>query len=322
MTWTSPSGSNTASVLPRKRRARSGPSLERLLAKYSTPLIREAAEAISRHTSPFVLRQTQPNLPPERAWLLGALLVAGRELPRSLLDSDTIHLAAKTLLAISQEDYCESLLEKLRLPPVFVDAYQLWQNPGSRFEVQLRVLAEEPEKTIAARFGTPPAVIMAAERMFFDVRSRLEVPSYVINSAIRLYDESSSHAEAKRKVQLLMAYHSGSACVDLMLYGTLSPRDQKPASGAELSRRFMEDTRNSLQLKGTIATHLLDLADPKTTRMLFKQVTQEPRGKKMTPKQLAEEEIQNKRLEDGLAVFLKSPPWRQYSADSGASATT
>src|SRR5205823_3925434 len=70
--------------------------------------------------------------------------------------------------------------------PALDQAFRVYADPGDpyRHAVEARVLAGQPPADIADRTGLPAVVVLAYEAVFFDVRSRLRYPDYVLHRVI------------------------------------------------------------------------------------------------------------------------------------------
>ncbi len=62
-------------------------------------------------------------------------------------------------------------------------------DPLRRAELEARILADQPAGDIAAAMGLAPEAVIQFEEHCFDVRCRLNIPSWIVQQAIRLNPE-------------------------------------------------------------------------------------------------------------------------------------
>jgi hypothetical protein len=124
-----------------------------------------------------------PLRPPEWRWLRAAnLWDQGRE-PSAPWDDAWVRKALG-LYRVLQQDTGDRTRQKLvQRKPALYQAYRLYNDGPSllRWEVEARLLTNEPFEQIAAKCGTTAKVINAYEKVFFNVRDRLEATGYLIN---------------------------------------------------------------------------------------------------------------------------------------------
>lgn len=128
--------------------------------------------------------------PPSWRWQLGVRLARGEPVPRRLVDNWTKE-ARNFVVALrgrQPENHPKELLERM---PDRYTALQLYvhEPPPLRWEVEARILAQEPFEVIGQKTGVRWEAIAWYERWFFNVLDRLTCEAYVVHQVIRWYTE-------------------------------------------------------------------------------------------------------------------------------------
>jgi hypothetical protein len=120
-----------------------------------------------------------PLRPPAWRWLRAAdLWDQGRE-PSTPWDDAWVRKAV-ALYHVLQQDKAHRERTQ-RMPPLH-QAYRLYKGESPlRWELEARLLTSEPFEQIAAKCGTTPMVINAYEKVYFNVRDRLQARGYLTN---------------------------------------------------------------------------------------------------------------------------------------------
>src|SRR5262249_54616531 len=124
-----------------------------------------------RRSTPFRNRPDHPLRPPDWRWLRAADLWEKGGQPSSH-EADAWVRNALAFHRLLQQD--RDLQKRTRLSALF-QAHQLYCDESlRRWEVEARLLTDEPLAQIAAKCGSTPRVINAFEKVFFNVHDRLE----------------------------------------------------------------------------------------------------------------------------------------------------
>jgi hypothetical protein len=124
-----------------------------------------------------------PLRPPAWRWLRALDLWDRGEQPSEPWDDAWVGKALG-LFRVLQRD--KDLQKRRRRLPALFQAYRLYNDgpPMLRWEVEARLLTTEPFEQIAAKCDSTRQVIHAYEKVFFNVRDRLEATGYIINVVI------------------------------------------------------------------------------------------------------------------------------------------
>jgi hypothetical protein len=157
----------------------------------------------------------QPSSPyrlPHWRWVLAVHLVAS---PRSRLR----RLADGAVLraAVYLRDIAHSRAQQRSAD--LSAAAALWGEgpPARRIQVEARLLAGEDDRAIAARCGLGPEVVAAYADLFYDIRPRLGITSYVLHQVIGPVVGPEGGPADPARVLKRLAYSGGPAVLDALL---------------------------------------------------------------------------------------------------------
>lgn len=145
-------------------------------------------------------------------------------------------------------------------------AYDVWDQPtdakgrpnSGRHEVEARLLARQPAKDIAARMAVPTDVIIAFERVFFNVLDRLNNPGYIAHQVIGSAIHRGSFDNDFPAILKAFSYFTES--VDLVDALVTTFNGTKP-TGKDVQAFLASDSRWSTVRKAALAARMLPLGD-------------------------------------------------------------
>lgn len=138
--------------------------------------------------------------------------------------------------------------------------------------LQARILAGQTDREIAKELGTIPGAIDFYERVFFNVRDRLNSRSWIMRQvigpvALRTGDATETLDPHRQGIcWQLFGYFGGSEALDFLLFGMnhlLPP--QNPGEAAEWTRQVAEA---ALQRKVAMASHVMEVTKYNVARVL------------------------------------------------------
>jgi hypothetical protein len=223
------------------------------------------------------LARDNPQRPPDWRWLKASKYVeASRIMPRSHRDRliwEAVEFQQRLRTLPPDEEEAEFEIVGLHSDfPLVAAAYDTYNNSGStgfRWEIEARILAQEPFESIALKCATPPEVIGVYEQLFFNVLDRLQARTWILNYAI---GRSIHVGMTERDYDLLWklyGYMAGPFFIDILTNKTGIYEDVKPksipealsvmrdavetSSGVVTSKSFTLTPINSFTIPGLIA---------------------------------------------------------------------
>lgn len=192
--------------------------------------------------------------PPDWRWQrAGEVMEHNGQFSRSRDDSivRTIYKFRKLLNRCRTE---EDKLIALEACPALYEAYSLYDSSEDptehRWELEARLLAQEPFRAIEAKMGIDASTVEWYEKVFFDVLSRLSYPSLIIHTVI---GRSVHFGLAERDYDVLwklFGYFAGAHVLDALIYKFLTPSHVAEAGGV---KAFWKDyTRDQIHMKSGI----------------------------------------------------------------------
>jgi hypothetical protein len=171
-------------------------------------------------------------------------------------DDQWVHRAYKFQSGLAK---CKDDVDRYELMEEFPDlygAYLIYQRGENedrhpmRYAVEARLLAGQNNYDIAGRLGVESGLIEAYEKIFFNVREKLNNPDYIMTCVLG----PSIHAGlSDRDYDLLwklFGYIYGPLALDAFIHATT--RKYRPENLTEVDTALAEDTRSSLQRKVAI----------------------------------------------------------------------
>ena len=123
-----------------------------------------------------------PLRPPAWRWFRAADLADNRQSAEEG-DDGWVRQALRFCLRLRQSPGAAGQEALAQDMPALYQAHSLFTGPPSltRWEIEARLLTDEPFDRIALKCGSTPAVITAYEQFFFCIRDRLEAAGYLVN---------------------------------------------------------------------------------------------------------------------------------------------
>lgn len=148
------------------------------------------------------------------------------------------------------------------------DAYEIAKQPLDypiRQALELLILGGLPVDEIARMLGIQPAIVIVFEQTFFDVRSRLTDPGFVVCEAIRYHDHDPLTQQARelRHMAYVGGRHVAIALVNTFCFAS------RAESGKAVTELLREDFLAQLCCKAAVAVRMLPLGDAKARKRLL-----------------------------------------------------
>ena len=203
-------------------------------------------------------RQNNPFRPVDWRWQRAKQLLERNSGPDRYLDDDLICDARGFCAAVGKRKG-ENRLAKLAND--YPDMFEAWQlseqgdNELAHFEVEARLLADEPSGSIAAKVGMRPGAVDYYESWFFNVRDRLQSPGYITHTVIGKSIQCGLSEREFDVLWKLYGYWGGPHVLDSIIYrGHGSPRPEKPE---EVAAFWADDIKQQLRLKAAITVRTM-----------------------------------------------------------------
>ena len=124
--------------------------------------------------------EANPAHPADWRWQRAVLRVETRSRRQLGADDDWVRRAARYLRELRK-----GFDRAVRLDPDLAAAHQIaGQHSLKRFEFEARILARQPANEIAPRCHLATNVIEVYQQLFFDVRDRLDTPSWITHQVL------------------------------------------------------------------------------------------------------------------------------------------
>lgn len=140
-------------------------------------------------------------------------------------------------------------------------AHDLWADDVrlTKAVIESRILADETAADIARKFGMPKRTIEVFERLFFDVRPKLQHTGYVFCTVLGPEYHDWSRMPRFETVLKALAYTYGPWMLDAVLqYTTTSIR---PASIAEVGQILRDIPFDEIDMRAALAVRMLPITD-------------------------------------------------------------
>ena len=140
------------------------------------------------HHIMYTLAKLQSCLrPPDWRWQYSQRLASRHRLERNLLTRDPVLLAAVMYHRLLND--CHTGEQRRRLGDLFPEmeralAVHETHDYPLRWEIEARVLARQDDHAVGLACGVDAAVVATYERLFFQVRDRLDSPGWIVHKAI------------------------------------------------------------------------------------------------------------------------------------------
>lgn len=180
-----------------------------------------------------------------------------------------------------------------------------------RFEIEARVMANEPVAGIGRKLGVSPAIISAFEACFFDVRSRLDAQSYIKQCVLQPAAIAGLKSREYDLLWKMYGYWGGPAVLDALIYGMNSP--SKPDSPASVAAFWQDDIADQVRLKAALAMRKMQV-DSQTQQEIVNAY------QKMLEleRTAGEGKGTNEAMLTNINAMLGELPWRKYQRTEAA----
>lgn len=242
-----------------------------------------------------------PSRPPHWRWVLATDLAEARD-GRFRRCGDAATRSAKRFWLSWVR--CRDEGDRRRLAarmPATAQAFSIFSDPRgmSRTVLEARILAAEAPAAIARKCAAPLPLIQIYERVFFDVRDRLDASDYVLTHAIgRGLREGTGSYDAALK---LLAYLGGVHVLDEIM-GARSAAS-RPAAPREVGAFLTEDARAAVRAQMAVVARMLGATDRRTAAVLAAANARQATGK------ANEDDISQDRLLVHVQAMLDAIPW-------------
>ncbi len=146
-------------------------------------------------------------------------------------------------------------------------AYQLHTDSDTEWRalIQARILARETDEQIAKQFGTMAEVITWYERLFFDVRDRLNCYGWIVKTIFGAWVHrnaeprtSGAITEAQRDLLYsIFAYCGGSHALDSLTSGFRM--NVKPMRAGDVEHWYEQSIKHLVKVKATAAMQIMEV---------------------------------------------------------------
>jgi hypothetical protein len=161
-----------------------------------------------------------PSRPPDWRWRRAVLLARGEDRRRKW-DDDWVARARRSLASPGRADTDPAVsgARRLRGGP-----------PRRRWEVEARLLAGQADGEIAGRIGVEPEVVLAYERLFYEIREWLGCSDWIVFHAIGPGLRERSLAVDLETVWKSWAFHCGPLVLDALIESSPDEAGRRPTA--------------------------------------------------------------------------------------------
>lgn len=153
-------------------------------------------------------------------------------------------------------------------------AHQLYHDDSpTRWAMEAYLLSRETDAQIGFLLGCPPEVVEAYEALFFDVRSKLQHPDYIINVVIGPQIHQGLGSRDIGALWKLCGYQGGPYVVDELI-GKCRSREKSARRPEQTGNFFSETTCDSVLMKTALTA--LSMPIPSSTKQQLKLLKQLP----------------------------------------------
>lgn len=199
------------------------------------------------------LRSTNPMRPVDWRWQRAKFLSDNgckATVHDDNLTSRALKFARRAIVCLNDSDY-NRLLDDY---PELFEAWHLYKEASCRlfrFEIEARVMADEPIAAIARKTGIAPAIITAYEDCFFEVRPRLDAQSYIQQGVLQPAAMAGIKNREYDLLWKLYGYWGGPVVLDTLIYGQTP--STKPDSPAGVAAFWQDDIADQVRQKAAVA---------------------------------------------------------------------
>lgn len=223
----------------------------------------------------FKYRKDHPYRPVHWRWERARIRKElGQTAPGRSLDDKWIRTAAtfrKAKDACRDETELYALFERY---PDLAMAYELWDEektaidgrPNSmRHEVEARFLARESLSTISKKSGLSESVLLWYEKLFFNVRDRINNHMYIFHQVIGDGIQRGMTDRDYAILWKLYAYVRGSHMLDFLI---TTFNDWERPTRAQIESSLLDDHRTTMRRKAAIASRMVGVNHHSSDRLI------------------------------------------------------
>jgi hypothetical protein len=203
---------------------------------------------------PAEMHPASPRRRVDWRWLRAHALVEAGVRPRKRDDAQ-VRRARNYVAALHRRGHRDARRLDARMADIAEARDLSCGEPHRRWEVQARLLADEPIEAIACKTLVDPATIGSYARLFFDVAGRLGNRGYIIHSAIKLHAMPKEPGDGV--IWRLFGYFGGPVVVDALVGAGAFDGTTPPADS--LRNFAAAHIRSQLQLKLCVALMTLPI---------------------------------------------------------------
>jgi hypothetical protein len=200
------------------------------------------------------------NRPPDWRWKrAGEILNESNDVRRDYGQDDIATVAAFRSSMMTATTRRHQLGIKNHYPDLY-DAYTLYSNDDDRdmrYELEARLLANEPIEVIAGKLALPCGAVVAFEKYFFNVADRLNSAGYITHY---VFGRSVQAGLAERQYDLLwkmFGYHCGGDVLDVMVTKFNGP--PRPETPEDIRAMWTDDLKDTLRMKAAVAARIMPI---------------------------------------------------------------
>jgi hypothetical protein len=146
------------------------------------------------------------------------------------------------------------------------DFYHAGSCPA-RWELEARILADEPVESIGQRFGLSPDAVDWYEALFFNVRDRLQTTSYITHQVIRLHDWHVNPSQNLERTWKYFGFWHGPQALDEVIGEFTAP---SPTDKVAFHQYLEDRLRTAITCKAWVAVQMMPTDTPKAAARFLK----------------------------------------------------
>lgn len=208
----------------------------------------------------IIFRKTNPRRPVDWRWQLAEyLLNSGGRIRRSRLDS----YIKQAISFRRQLNRCQNDDDYMRLLHAAPDLYEAWalfddgEDKETRWELEARLLTPQTYQEIAKIVALEPEAVQAYEALFFNVRDRVESPSYITHIVLGKSIHAGLNERAYDALWKMYGYWAGPHVLNSLIYRFNVPAAPDAPDG--VNAFWDDDTKDMLRMKSAIAMRTMPI---------------------------------------------------------------
>jgi hypothetical protein len=207
-----------------------------------------------------IFRKNNPRRPVDWRWQLADVIIArGGRVRRSKSDPQL----QKAISFRRQLDRCQDDDDYMRVLDSAPELYEAWalfddgEDRETRWELEARLLSQQPVADIAKAIALEPASVEHYEALFFNVRDRLESPSYISQVVLGKSIHSGLSERAYDVLWKMYGYWAGHHVLNSLVYRFNAPAIPEGADG--VNAFWDDDAKDMLRMKSAIAMRTMPI---------------------------------------------------------------